>query len=305
MTFDHLHPDVRHLASEPITVRIYDFWPRIFVQTKTVDAIYREMDRLVLRGDQARSPILLIWGDSNVGKTALLERYVKDKMEKAIQGGEVRPSLYPNIPVIMISMPADNNRTEFFELMLTKLGRVFNPYGKNDALSPVTRKLMEEVGLRLAIFDEIHNIIPAHDAKAELLRQIKELSNKIRRPMVLSGTREAYEFISTSIELKERFVDIEMPRLKRGEEFAKFLRTIARLIPLQKPSPLAQPEMVELLYNLSEGLTGRLSELLYHAAIAAVEDGTECITANKIISTIYAKNILSRLGAVRTLAPEA
>ncbi|WP_170118332.1 TniB family NTP-binding protein [Phreatobacter oligotrophus] len=300
---DHLDPAVQALVTEPIETRIYQFWPRIFVTTPTVELVFKELDRLFLRGDQARSPNLLIWGDSNVGKTALLERYVRRKMQKAEQEGDVRPTGYANIPAIMISMPTDNNRTEFFELILTRLGRAFNPYGRNEALPVMTRRLMEEVGLRLAIFDEIHNIIPTNDAKDEMLRQIKELSNKIRRPMVLSGTREAYSFISSSRELTERFYAIEIPKVQKGNDFTAFLNTMEAIIPLKRASHLSEDRMAEMLYNLSEGLPGRLSELLFHATVAAVETKVERITAKNLTETIYAQNIIARQGAARTLAP--
>lgn len=310
MNLDHLDPAVQALAAEPIETRIYEFWPRIFVSTPKIQLVYREMDKLFLRGDQARSPILLVWGDSNVGKTALLERYVKRKMNEAADKrakeedneAGVLPSLYANIPAVMISMPTDNNRTEFCELILTRLGRAFNPYGQNNALSVMTRKLMEEVGLRLAIFDEIHNVIPATDAKDEMLRQIKELSNKIRRPLVLSGTREARDFIFRSSELKERCYPIEITKLEKGAEFTTFLNTMEALIPLRRASYLSEERKAELLYNLSDGLTGRLSELLFHAAVAAVETGSERITSRNLTETIYAQNIIARLGATRTLA---
>lgn len=306
MNLDHLVPQAQALATAPLQTRIREFWPRIFVDTDAATTVFKELDRLFLRADQARSPILLVWGESNVGKTAILERYVKEKMEEATAGGELHESHYPKIPAVMISMPTDNNRTEFFELILTRLGRPFNPYGRNEALSVMTRRLMEETGVRLAIFDEIHNVIPlSSNTKDEMLRQIKELSNKLRRPLVLSGTADAHDFVSRSTELRERFYSIEVGRLKRGKEFSDFLGTIEFLIPLQKRSNLTSERMAELLYVMSGGLTGTLSELLFHASVSAVEDGTERITRTNLISTIYARNIIARLGVKRSIASAA
>lgn len=301
MTLDHLEPGIRHLVDKPIQERVYDLWPRLFVKTPQVTAIYGELDRLYYRGNQERSSILLIWGEPNVGKTSILSRYVRLKLKESADS--VSENHYAQVPTFIVSMPVGNNKAEFYELILSKLGVAYNPYSSPSTQSVQARRLMQKQGVRLPIFDEIHNVVPLNaDTKDEMLRTIKELSNKIQRPLVFAGTGAARDFISQSKELRERYYEIQVTRFAYDDRFKDFLETIEHIIPLRKPSGLSEPRLRKFLYDFSGGLIGTLNELLFQATVTAIQNEDERITKDNLAGTIYAQNVRLRMGVRRTLA---
>ncbi len=153
---------------------------------------------------------LLVWGESWTGKSFMLEEFVKVKMAEAAKN-PVRENLYANIPIFRISLPV-NNEMEFYELIITKLGREYNPFAQTKSIPIFARELLIQCGVKLLIFDELHNIIPESKTdQSQLLKIIKELSNKTRRPIVFGGTRVARRFLFESKEVENRFSDIVVP----------------------------------------------------------------------------------------------
>jgi hypothetical protein len=54
--------------------------------------------------------------------------------------------------------------------------------------------------------------------------------------------------------------------------------SFGRLLPLEKPSSLADKAIIEKLMSLSAGLTGKVTTLLAQAAELAIRRKAECIT---------------------------
>lgn len=52
---------------------------------------------------------------------------------------------------------------------------------------------------------------------------------------------------------------------------------MSTLLPLRKPSPFGEPEMIRALITQSAGITGRVTWLLGRAAEMAIQDGGELI----------------------------
>jgi hypothetical protein len=58
--------------------------------------------------------------------------------------------------------------------------------------------------------------------------------------------------------------------------------SFGQLLPLEKPSPLADKEIIQKLMALSAGLTGTITTLLTQAAELAIRQKTESINADLI-----------------------
>lgn len=56
------------------------------------------------------------------------------------------------------------------------------------------------------------------------------------------------------------------------------MTSFGRLLPLEKPSPLADKPLIRTLMAYSRGLTGRITTLLAQAAELAILERTECIS---------------------------
>ena len=73
-----------------------------------------------------------------------------------------------------------------------------------------------------------------------------------------------------------------LPKWRESTEFRTFVAAFGRLLPLEKPSQLDDKQVIQLLMDLSSGLTGKVTTLLAQAAELAIRTKTERITAELI-----------------------
>ena len=72
------------------------------------------------------------------------------------------------------------------------------------------------------------------------------------------------------------------PKWRENTEFRAFVAAFGRLLPLHKPSRLDDKDVIQMLMELSSGLTGKVTTLLAQAAELAIRHKTESITAELI-----------------------
>jgi len=75
-----------------------------------------------------------------------------------------------------------------------------------------------------------------------------------------------------------RFEAMALPRWGESAGLRKFVVSFGRLLPLHRPSPCGEKEMVQKLMAFSGGLTGRIISLLVQAAELAIREKTESIS---------------------------
>ncbi len=100
---------------------------------------------------------------------------------------------------------------------------------------------------------------------------LKYLGNELKISLVDVGTQ-------TDPKLATRFETIAPRRWQMNREWQMLLSTLERILPLRKPSQLAELCIATVLLAWSEGTIGELKSLLRTAAKAAIESGDECIT---------------------------
>jgi AAA+ superfamily predicted ATPase len=79
-----------------------------------------------------------------------------------------------------------------------------------------------------------------------------------------------------------RFTPFELPRWRESDELRRMLSSFERVLPLRKPSNLAQRDIVQRVHAASGGLTGTISQVLNRAAESAIRDGSEQILVSHI-----------------------
>ncbi len=81
---------------------------------------------------------------------------------------------------------------------------------------------------------------------------------------------------------RHAFEPFALPKWRESSEFRAFVVSFGRLLPMEKPSPLADKAIIQKLMSLSAGLTGKVTTLLVQAAELAIRQRTECITLDLI-----------------------
>lgn len=242
--------------------------------------IIARLNRLMVYPKKKRMPNLLIVGDTNNGKTMIVNQFKKQHPDDENPDGDAKI-----IPVIIVQAPPTADEGRFYSLILTKLKAPFRDSDRSGSKYLQVVHICEQVGLRALIIDEIHDIIAGSRAKQRVFRSaIKQLGNDLQIPIVGVGTREAYNAIRSDDQLANRFDVLELPRweindrLPPGEDpYLRLLTSFERMLPLHNPSHLIKKTIAIKLLSMSEGLIGELSAALNAAAEQAIRTRREKI----------------------------
>lgn len=273
----HMHPAVRPLLDQPMDTRIRFIRSDRWIDYPLASFALQNLDDLLDYPKKLRMPCLLIYGQAGVGKTAIIAKFLKaHAAEFEEKDGIVRQ------PVLAIEMPPNPEQKRFYHLVLHTLGipaRV-SPVA---VLEAKCLHFLAKAGVRMLVIDEVHHMLTGSANQQRItLNLIKHLSNVLRIPVVCAGTDDAAIAIQTDLQLASRFQAVNLVPWQNDAAFAKFLRTVEQLTPLRLPTRLAEPQIAHALHSQSRGVTGEVLRIVTEAAVAAIRDGTERITEDKV-----------------------
>lgn len=235
--------------------------------------ILAKLEDLLIHPKSHRMPNLLVVGDTNNGKTMLLQRFCGLHPAQDNPKGEG-----VLVPVLFIQAPPVPEEGRLYNSILELL---FAPYKTSDRVDKKqfqAIKLLRYVNLRMLVIDEIHHILAGNMAKQKaFLNVIKYLGNELQVPIVGVGTKDAFRAIQTDAQLANRFEPASLPRWKFDTEFLRLLASFERMLPLRSPSVLHDTTLASRLFSMSEGYIGELSKVLTEAAVVVVKNGQERI----------------------------
>ncbi len=232
---------------------------------------------------QMRHEGLLIYGDSNNGKTAILKRMYelhKTKLDYVTKEGE---AIY-EIPIIYFQAPTVPDESRLYSLILDELCVPQKRTDKVVVKANLAKHFLNKLGTRMILIDEIHSALRGNlNKQRTFIDDLKQLSNSLSLTIVLAGTREAYSALSIGNETSTRFPALELPRWNNDRKFRSFVATYERCLPLKEASNMADnAELLNALFYQSEGLIGKAVNLLKKAAIKAIKSKREYITVDDI-----------------------
>lgn len=226
-------------------------------------------------------PNLLLTGPTNNGKSMIIERFHRAHPAVTGPAGET-------IPVLCMQMPSEPSALRFYTALLSAIGAPLRPQRRLPEAERLALSLLREVGVRMLVIDEIHNVLAGPGEKRrEFLNLLRFLGNELRVPLVGVGTREAYLAVRSDDQLENRFEPFILPLWEVGDEARSLLASFAASFPLHRPSLIDTEDMTRYLLARSEGTIGELARLLTAAAIAAVETGEERINHRTLTLADY------------------
>jgi hypothetical protein len=234
-----------------------------------------KLEDLLVYPKMHRMPNLLIVGDTNNGKTMLVERFKKQHPASDNPSGEGI-----SVPVLVIQAPPVPDEGRFYNTILEALFAPFKPNDRVDRKQFQSIKLLRYVGLKILVIDEIHHVLAGNMNKQRaFLNVIKYLGNELQIPIVGVGTKDAFRAIQTDPQLANRFEPAVLPLWKFDDEFLRLLKSFEMLLPLRHASKLYDTSLAATIFSMAEGHIGELSKLLAEAAVLAVLNGSEHIDA--------------------------
>lgn len=276
--YEHIHPDFRHIMALPDKERIEFMDQPRWIGHKAAQQIMDTLQGLMNKPERPRMPNLLIVGDPNNGKSTIVRRF-RDLCGQ----GYVNDDSEPVKPIILAEAPPSADEKGLY---ISILERFFTPYRASDPASKLRYQvihLFRACHVRMLIIDEFHSLLTGSPIKQrEVMNAIKLLCNELAIPIVGVGTREAVRVLHTDPQHASRFDVMSLPLWDLNQDFQRLLAGFEKVLPLQKPSKLHQPELASLLHTISEGNTGNLHRLLVECATEAIKTGKEYIDKNII-----------------------
>lgn len=283
MDLEHLQPGTRDSARPSAAERIARLRSERWIGYTRAHAALAKLEAFLEAAPRVRPTNLLIVGPTNNGKTMIAEKFRRAHRARASREGDRQV-----MPVVMVQMPAEPTATRFYTALLAALGAPAAPSAPIERKEGFALHLMRQVGLRVLIIDELHNLLAGTARRQrEFLNLIRFLGNTLRIPLVCLGTKDAYMAIRIDDQLENRFHPFPLPRWEDDVEFGRLLLSFEAMLPLREPSHLGAPEMRALILRRSEGTIGEVAALLVQAATAALLAGRERIDAAAIEAADY------------------
>ena len=204
----------------------------------TAKRILDRLEDLLTYPRTHRMPGLLLVGETNNGKTMIINRFRQLHPAQDNPEGEAIA-----LPVLIVQAPPTPSEGRLYDSIMEK---VACPFRHND--SPGRKQfqvvtVLRRVGLRLLIIDEIHHVLAGSLLQQHnFLNTIKHLSNELQIPIVGVGTREAFNAIQSDPQLANRFEPVFLPRWTIGDRlkpetdpYLQLLASFECMLPLNRP----------------------------------------------------------------------
>ncbi len=281
IAYNHLNDSAVEVLCLPDADRILKIRSERWIGYPKAKQILAKLEDLLIYPRTNRMPNLLIVGDTNNGKTMLVQRF--KNLHPAIDNPSVEGI---QAPVLLVQAPPVPDEGRFYNAILEMLFAPYRPSERVDKKQFQALKLLRYVGLKVLIIDEVHHILAGNmNRQKAFLNVIKYLGNELQISIIGVGTKDAFRALQTDPQLSNRFEPVTLPRWEMDHDFQRLVASFERMLPLKQASNLAQQDMASSLYAMSEGYIGELSRLLSEASVLAINSGTETISA-KILQQV-------------------
>lgn len=272
----HLAPSAREALLLPDERRIARIDRDLWVGYGRAVEIGERLERILLSGRRMRPDNLVVVGPSNNGKTAIARRFLARHTPPEDPGAE-----RATIPVALVQAPNGPRIPQLLSAILAALGRPPVVWRSTAQLRTEAHRAMADVGLRLLLIDDLHNV--RGPRCAPILVELREIGSCTGVSLGGFATREVADLLRQDEQLANRMTPALLPRWRADDpDYARLLATFARHLPLRRPSPLADPDLAARILAAADGMIGGVAATLRRAAAEAVRTGHERIDAEML-----------------------
>lgn len=274
--YSHIHKNFRHIALLPNVERIAFIDTPRWIGYSRANEVIEVMQGLMNKVKQHRMPNLLLIGDSNNGKTTIIQDFAE-------RFGESYSDEHLVVPVCLIQAPPSANEKDLYISLIDYFALPYRSSDSAGVLRAQAVHTLRETHVKVLIIDEVHSMLTGTARQQRLIMNaIKYLCNALQLPIVLSGTKDAVRILHTDPQHASRFDVAELPLWQNDKEFRRLVGSFERILPLKKPSNLTETSVLNLIYSISGGNIGNIKRLINECAIEAIESGEERITSKMI-----------------------
>lgn len=258
--------------------RIYNLQKRVWVGYSRATEIRAALETLLKYPKTHRMPNVAIIGETNNGKTMLIENFLRKN----------NPPPDPNaenvtLEILMVQVPPEPDEGRLYNAMLERLWSPGSMKEPTDSKLQRLKLLLFRLETKMLVFDEFQHAIAGNATKQRrFLNAIKYLGNELQIPIVALGTPEALNALQSDPQIANRFEPMYLPKWKLDTDLFRLLFSIEPKLGLKNPSNLAARNMARLILDASEGTIGEIMKLLRVLAIYAIKSGDERITEDML-----------------------
>jgi hypothetical protein len=211
-------------------------------------------------------PCLLLYGVSGAGKSMLLEKFHRDNtVISARRSGQraIVSAQMPPVPLI---------RSLYGEI-IRSLNADVSPTMRLHELECTAIAMLRQASPRMLVIDEVQHLLSCGTREQRaVLNAIKFLANQLRISIVAAGTHEALHVMRYDPQIASRFEQLELPVWRESDDLRRFIAGYLALLPVRRAPGAINKQFVEYLLELTDGVTGRLIDVLRRAAVQATAD---------------------------------
>lgn len=279
-----------HLQAEVIPVLEYSRADRIsfcqadrWIAYTHAEYVLKRLSDLFEHPQTLRMPSVLIVGESNNGKSSILQRFISLHPMEMIENGDIKPS------VMLVTMPSTPTESSFWSEVLLKL---MVRHSERDSAEKKRRQAFEVIRntkIKVLIIDEFNHLANAGRDAVKLLAAIKNLSTETRISILASGTNHAMHALRSDKQTETRFEPIPLPRWQLSKEYLSFIASYERMLPLPEASNLSSREMASTLYTMAGDTIGNTVKLIQKAAVHAIKNDAKKIDVKILQALDYVR----------------
>ena len=278
----NLAPQFRKYLEMSDEERIYFIQKDKWIDYPLANKVLLKMQDIFNAPKSIRSRGMLLYGDSNNGKTEKKKKFYRNfsKDEYIDEDGD----LIHLMPIVYVISESSSDESIMFSKILSAMNV---PVNHKEKVTKKKEEVIYNLGImktKLIIIDEIQNVLQGpYNKMTQLITSLKTLNNTTAIPIILAGTQDAMSAISIDNQTKSRFKPLELPNWNNDENFSRFITTIEAMLPLKKASNLYQNyELLTYIHELSNGCIGEVIDILKDASIYAIRTKSEKITKKEI-----------------------
>jgi len=283
----NLTGSAQEYLNKPTQDRIKKCKEQVWIPYPQAINILSELDDLFNHPKKERMPNLLIVGDTNNGKTTIINHFIR-RYPSFLDTAHRRP-------IIKISAPISPSQNALYEKILDEL---YVPYGINESASRKeyqVKKILDDIQTKMIIIDEFQDIFHGEiKRQREFLTSLKQLGTDLQIPIVAVGVWEVQSVMTIDPQISNRFETLKLEKWNLDINFAKLVMSFEKTLPLKEASNLYKDEIIDLLFHMCEGYIGELTRVLEKASVFALKHDKERIDVKVLKSINYVPPSLRR-----------
>lgn len=259
-----------------------DFW----VGYTSATNILADLDDLMSYPRKIRMPNFAVIGDTNNGKSFILNRFVA-KHSLPFNPNEDKTTL----PIVHIRLRSKADETRLYNAILSSLFASGPDRESADAKLDRIHRLFFQLETKVLVVDEFqHSTCGTKQKIRELLNAIKNIGSDQKISLVIGGTPEVLNVLQSDPQIANRFQPRHLKKWSMCDDFLSLLATIQLKLKLRSNYDLTEDTIAKRVLLLSGGIIGDLVDLLVYLAVHAIRTETEVIS-EKMLSNDYLREI--------------